>query len=246
MCRRTWWTWRKLILAEGKYAQRQNKTICMTVYEQTQFWRPGLQWAETDMPANAPLSTAKLTNQAFLFALCIISWCTGVIKTNALAVTCEWTLSDICLWFKGPIENFIYDISLEFPVIPEGQTKGIVSSLSSCCVIISSDKKRRQHTTWSGLCKNSLFVHHIKSRWLLRAWLPQAALLMTQFQVRQMSSSIRFVFCCGCAATCPTYTFTLPSMLLTNSFREEWMGFGMCRLVLYALTFLISFFFFFS
>lgn len=125
--------------------------------------------------AYAPLSTTRLTNKAFLFALFIILWCTVVIKTNALVVTSEWTLPDICLWFKGSIGSFIYDISLEFPVIPESQT----NVLCNCCVIISSDKNRRQSTTGSGLCKNSLFVHDINPHWRLRARLPEAALLKT-------------------------------------------------------------------
>lgn len=236
MWRRTWWTWRKLILAEGEYAQRQNKTICMSKLSSG-----GQVFSELKQIclAYAPLSTTRLTNKAFLFALFIILWCTVVIKTNALVVTSEWTLPDICLWFKGSIGSFIYDISLEFPVIPESQT----NVLCNCCVIISSDKNRRQSTTGSGLCKNSLFVHDINPHWRLRARLPEAALLKTWFQVRQISLSVQFVFWCGCAATCLTYTFMLPSTLHTNSFREEWMGFCVCRLVLYTLTFLFSFFF---
>lgn len=143
--------------------------------------------------ANAPLSATRLTNHTFLFAFFIFLWCTVVFKTNALAVTSEWTLADIFLSFKGPIGNFIYDIFLEFPVIPEGQTIDIASSLSSRCVIISSDKNRRQSTTGSCLCKNSLFVHDMKPRWRVRVRLPEAALLTTRFQVRQISLSIQFV-----------------------------------------------------
>lgn len=168
--------------------------------------------------AIAPSSATRLTNHTFLFAFFMILWCTVVIKTSAHAVASERTLPDICLSFKGPIGNFIYDISLEFPVIPEGQTKGIVSSLSSCYVIISSDKNGRQSTTGSGLCKNSLFVQNMEPCWRVRARLPGAALLMTWFQVRQISLSIQFVlFCCGCAATCLTCTFMPMSRMWTNS-----------------------------
>lgn len=125
--------------------------------------------------ANAPLSTTKLTNQAFLlFALFIILWRTVFIKKKKMPLRLH--LNGICQTFVFDLKvqkEMFCDISLEFPVIPEGQTKGIVSSLSSCCGIISSDKNRRQSTTGPGLCKNSLLVHNIKPQ------LPEAALLMT-------------------------------------------------------------------
>lgn len=149
------------------------------IYEQTRFWRPGLQWAEPEMTVKCTFIDNQAQKSSFFLTL-FIYFIVYSRYQNKYPCSYIWIdLPDICLWFKGPIENFIQDISLEFPVIPKGQTKGIVSSLSSCCVIISSDENRRQNTTGSGLCKNSLFVHNIKPGWRPRAQHPEAAQLMT-------------------------------------------------------------------